>query len=127
SLRGRAWAEKKEYGRAIKDYDEAIRLDPKDAKAFNRLAWLLATCPVNKWRDGKRAVETARRACELSARKNGNYLDTLAAAYAEAGQFAEAIRWQKKALEDESFATAQGSDARKRLELYKAKKPYRQP
>ena len=88
--RGRAWNDKGEYDRAIADFDQAIRLDPKHAVAYNGRgdAWLRATCPNEKYRDGKRAVESATRACELTDWKKAGHLDTLAAAYAECGDFA---------------------------------------
>jgi tetratricopeptide (TPR) repeat protein len=111
---------------AIADYDEAIRLNPKDAQSHNRLAWLLATSPAPQSRNGKRAVELAQRACELTAWKRAAYLDTLAAAHAEAGNFVEAIRWQEKALGFAEFLKSSGEAARMRLELYRQEKPYRE-
>jgi tetratricopeptide (TPR) repeat protein len=122
--RGNAWRAKKEYAKAVQDYGEAIRLEPKDASALNNQAWLLATCPDEKYRDGKNAVELARRACELTAWKDLNYFDTLAAACAEAGQFEEAVRWQEKVLAEPAFVRGSGEAARRRLELYQNKKPY---
>jgi tetratricopeptide (TPR) repeat protein len=116
---------KKEYEKGLADYSEAIRLDPKFAYAYNNTAWLLATCPVEKVRNGKKAIEYATKACELTDFKNGSYIDTLAAAYAEAGQFAEAVKYQMQALENAAFEKAEGDSARKRLELYKNKKPFR--
>ena len=67
----------------------------------------------------------ARQACELTKWREANALDTLAAAYAAAGDFAEAVRWQEKALEDSAFAKTNGARARARLALYRAGKPYR--
>ena len=54
------------YDKAIADYNEAIRLDPKYALAYNGLAWLAATCPDAKYRDGKKAVQSAVTACKLT-------------------------------------------------------------
>jgi tetratricopeptide (TPR) repeat protein len=63
--RGTAWLDKKEYDKARKDFDEAIRVDPEDADTYQSIAWLLATWPEEKVRDGKRAIYLATKACEL--------------------------------------------------------------
>ncbi|MBV8315143.1 MAG: tetratricopeptide repeat protein [Planctomycetaceae bacterium] len=122
--RGVAWGHKQEYDKALADYNEAIRLDPQDTSAHNGRAWVWATSPEEKYRDGKRAVESATRGCELSGWKEANHLGTLAAAYAEVGDFAKAVEWQTKAIEllkDEKGK----DDYRARLKLYQEKKPYR--
>jgi tetratricopeptide (TPR) repeat protein len=123
--RGVAWRAKKEYDRAIADYNEAIRLDPKLVITYNGRAWLWATCPDAKYRDGKRAVESATRACELSGWKDADRLDTLAAAYAEAGDFDAAVTWQSKA--NALFTDAEiKKGGQERLQHYREKKPYRE-
>jgi hypothetical protein len=86
-----------------------------------------ATCPDGKYRDGKAAVEDAKRACELSGWKLAEQIDTLAAAYAEVGDFAKAVEYQEQALADKGFVKEHGKGARERLELYRDKKPYREP
>jgi len=111
-----------EYAEALKDYETAAR---QSLLAANNIAWLRATCPVEKFRDGKAAVELALKVCELTKNREGAYLDTLAAAYAEAGKFAESAKTQEKALEDKGYALKYGDDGRARLQLYKDKKPYR--
>jgi cytochrome c-type biogenesis protein CcmH/NrfG/V8-like Glu-specific endopeptidase len=124
SFRGEAYEHKKEYERARSDFEEALRLDPDNLRASRELAWLCATCPQQQWRDGKRAVELAGKACALSSWKDGACLDTLAAAYAEVGKFQEAIEWEKKALalvpDDER------TPFRERLEFYRRGEPFRQ-
>jgi serine/threonine protein kinase len=111
---------------AVAAFQEAVRLDPKLPHALNGLAWLLAVGP-DGLRDGKRAVELATRACERTAWKNGRVIDTLAAAYAEVGDFDKAVEYQKKALPLPELGTEVGPEARRRLELYSQKKPYRDP
>jgi tetratricopeptide (TPR) repeat protein len=120
-----AYAGRGDYGRAVKDYEAALRLVPDHPAATRNLAWLRATCPDAKYRDADLAVEGAKKACELTAWRSAAAFDTLAAAYAEAGQFDEAVKWQKKALADRKLAEESGGEMRGRLRLYEARKPYR--
>jgi tetratricopeptide (TPR) repeat protein len=112
--------------RALSDYAGAIRIEPKYASAINNRAWLRATSKVDRCRDGKLAVEEATRACELTGWKNAGYLDTLSVAYAEAGDFERAIHWQRKALEDPSYAQEEGENSREKLALFGRKQPFRE-
>lgn len=123
--RGYAHELKGDYGKAIADYNEAIRRNPEYAGAYNGLAWLWAVCPNPSFRNGQKAVEYAKKACELSQSKKPAYLDTLAAAYAEVGNFEEAIKWEKKYLD--SVLPKENLDrGRQRLALYEQRKPYRE-
>jgi tetratricopeptide (TPR) repeat protein len=123
--RGNAWSNKKEYDRALKDYEETMRLDPKYPNGYNAMAWLMATCPEEKYRHGDKAIELATEACDLTAWKEGLILDTLAAAYAEAGNFELAVKYQKQVLDFPDVGQNYREEARARLKLYEAKKPYR--
>jgi tetratricopeptide (TPR) repeat protein len=98
--------------------------DLVESAASNAFAWLWATSPDAKFRDGKRAVEFATRACELSHWKEAYPIGTLAAAHAEAGDFDAAVMWQEKAqtLYKDDKDREKGLD---RLVRYKAHKPYR--
>jgi tetratricopeptide (TPR) repeat protein len=127
AARANFWTKIRNYGKAIQDYDEVLRLNPNELPSYNTLAWLLATCSQQTFRDGGKAIKLATRACELSSWKSGAHLDTLAAAYAEVGQFDTAIRYQGQALQDPTYAGGRGDVLRQRLELYKQNRPYRQP
>ena len=110
---------------ARRSYEEAAKAGPKSHAAYNDLAWLLATCWDDSVRDGKRATELATIACELTRWKDGRIIDTLSAAYAEAGKFQEAVKYQKKAVEFAEAYTAEAiRELRERLKLYESGKPY---
>jgi tetratricopeptide (TPR) repeat protein len=104
---------------------EPIKAQPTSVPAYDSLARFLATCLDDKVRDGKRAVEYARTACERTDWKNPLYLETLAAAYAETSQFEEAVRYQTRALDNPALKGVLRDAVRERLELYQRKKPLR--
>jgi tetratricopeptide (TPR) repeat protein len=92
---------------------------------LDSLARIQATCPEDSLRNGKEALEKSLRACELSNWESADIIDTLAAAYAEVGDFDRAVKYQMQAI---SMSGTYGPARRKmeeRLELYREHKPYR--
>jgi serine/threonine-protein kinase len=111
------------YAKAIQDHLDALKRDPKCANTFNQLGWIWATAPDPDVRNGSRAKECATRACELSEWQEAGYLDTLAAACAELGEFDDAVKWMEKAM---ALVTPDAEeDYRSRLTLYQQGKPAR--
>jgi tetratricopeptide (TPR) repeat protein len=121
---GNAAYYRSEFGKALASFDECLRLDPENAFACNSKAWLLATCPEDERRDGLEAIRLAKKACELTQDKVASFLDTLAAAYAEAGEFEEAVAAQRRALE--IAAPQERAEFAARLKLFREKKKYRE-
>ncbi len=97
--RGAVYSQMGEWYQALADLETALRLTPNDVDAHLTRAWMLATCPEPKLRDGSKAVASATRACELTQWKKARPLAALAAGYAESGDFQSAVRWQQKAIE----------------------------
>src|SRR5437016_13243667 len=124
--RGDAYLHEGPFKRAQLDCVVAVRLDPRESEVLNNAAWFRATCPDASIRNGKEAVELASRACQLEKWKDADEIDTLAAAHAEAGNFAEAERYQLKALSLLSEDEALRPKFQARLKLYRAKQPIRQ-
>lgn len=113
---------------ALNYLERAIAAEPNSVPALNNCAWLLATSPDDAIRNGARAVDLAKRACQISQWKIPMLMGTLAAAYAEAGQFVDAV-----AMADKAIAVAreekQDDTAKRNVELralYQSGKPYRE-
>ena len=123
SNRGVARMGKGEFELAKADLEEAISLSPEMSDGLNSLAWFLATCPNEQFRNGDEAVAKAKQACELSNWKDWSYIETLSVAQAEKGEFKEAIELATKAKE---LAPANmKSEFDQRIELFKSEQPYR--
>ncbi|NOT32006.1 MAG: sulfatase-like hydrolase/transferase [Planctomycetes bacterium] len=120
------------YGKdelALQRYEEALRLEPGQAEPTARLARFLASTPDEKLRNGERALALAQRASDLTGGENPHALDTLAAAYAAAGRFPDAVtaahhaEKRARAIGDEALAAA----IEQRLALYALEKPFIAP
>jgi tetratricopeptide (TPR) repeat protein len=114
---------------AIAQLQQAVQLQPADPAILNTLAWLLAACPQASLRNGDKAVVLARKANDLTGGNNPLILHTLAAAYAEAGRFPEAVDAAQRALQ---LAGTQSNDAlagqlQFELTLYQAGNPFHFP
>jgi tetratricopeptide (TPR) repeat protein len=126
---GAALADKGRFEEAIGNFRKAIQISPNYAEAQNNLAWVLAVNPDAELRNGAEAVRLAERACELTHYGEPLFIRTLAAAYAEAGRFPDAVTTAEKA---EQLAISAGSKklaekSRQLLELYRAGKTYHEP
>ena len=87
------------HSEAIQDYETVLKLDPDADSPLNNLAWVLATSPTDELRDGERAVELATKACEVTKYDAPHILSTLAAGYAETGDFEEAVKRSTEAVD----------------------------
>jgi tetratricopeptide (TPR) repeat protein len=117
------------YEQAIENLNKAIQMEPDNVDFINNLAWLYATCRNTSLQNPDKAVDLAKKACLLTNYINPLPLDTLAAAYACAGQFDLAVKTAGQAMDiiknsKDSYQQTTVSEIQKRLDLYKAGRPY---
>jgi tetratricopeptide (TPR) repeat protein len=125
SARGSAYFKKGKYKEAASAFEKALRLFPNSDSALGRFAWFRATSPDASLRNGKEAIRMSMRACELMGWKEPRAISTLAAAYAEAGDFNQAVKYQ---LQASNMASEYGpvlKEERERLTLYRDHKLWR--
>jgi tetratricopeptide (TPR) repeat protein len=119
------------YQLATADLDKAIYLAPRYESVLNAMAWFKAVCPETAYRDGKKAVELGKRACVITEWRRSTYLDTLAAAYAECGDFDQAIKYENQAISKKNpgFSPKEkkwvAEDQQKHLQFFQSHKAYR--
>lgn len=128
SWRGRSDAEISigEHEKAKSDLEKALAINPEDDGVLNNLAWLLATSPEDNLRDGKRAITLATKACEVTEWKEAHVISTLAAGYAETGDFDSAKRFSQQAIEAGSDVEEVKKQLEKELESYQKGQPWRE-
>jgi len=117
-----------DFAGAAARFEQAVRLSPNEPRPIKNLARLLATCPEGALRSGPRAVALAEQAWRMTGSRDPDCLDTLAAAYAEAGRFDEAVAAAQKviAMAEETHRPELIEVARKRLALYQSRMPLRE-
>ena len=113
-----------EHSKAVDDYSKAIEGMPEDSGLLNNFAWLLSTSTFDTLRDGQRAVKLAERACKITEYKAAHILSTLAASYAETGDFEKAVEWSTKAVKMGDGQVVE--QLAQELSRYKEKKPWRE-
>jgi tetratricopeptide (TPR) repeat protein len=121
-----------DHAAAVADFERAIALEPKDSPLLNNFAWVLATSPDDGVRNGARALELAKKACDLTKYEKPHILSTLAAAYAETGDFEDARKWSQKAVDLNKDNKEDKDDDEMTVELarelasYQENKPWRE-
>ncbi|NQT70115.1 MAG: tetratricopeptide repeat protein [Desulfobacteraceae bacterium] len=125
---GKIFANQGKTENAILHFHKALQKDPDMTQALYNLSWIGATSEDDKFRNGIEAIKLAEKLCKLQNYSQPLSLDALAAAYAEAGRFKEAVLTAQKALK---LALLSGPEElalglQKRLKLYQAKRPFRQ-
>jgi Flp pilus assembly protein TadD len=125
---GNAFLQKRALSEAVVQYEKSLQLTPGSIVVLNNLALIFATCSDAQLRNGFRAIELAKRADELCARKNPSIVRTLAAAYAETGQFKEATETAERALKlaAKPGDSALVNDIRLDIDLYEINLPRRE-
>jgi tetratricopeptide (TPR) repeat protein len=111
---------------ALADLERALEIKPDDTGVLNNLAWLLATSPDDDLRDGARAIDLAKKACELTEWKEAHIISTLAAGHAERKDFETAKKYSRQAVESSGETADVTEQLKKELASYDAGKPWRE-
>ncbi len=121
---GNIYSDKREYPKALANYNEALQIDSSNFNAYNGRAWIQATALQTDLRDGKQALKDAAQACKITNWANPNFIDTLAVSTAETGDFDGAVRWELYAQSIPNQPADVAEEIKEDLALFQAHKPY---
>jgi len=126
---GNALVQKGFLGEAVDHYEKALQSEPDSILPLNNLAWVMSTGPDDSLRNNEIAVELATKANQLSKESNPVFTRTLAAAYAQAGQFEKAIETARRASEQANAQGVRGLalQIQEDVDLYQRRTPLRDP
>src|SRR6266567_2809175 len=113
------------YAEALKEFNYLISLHPRPvtlARALSDRAWFYATCPDSSFRNGQQAVKDAKAACSIMQWKDEDMIDTLAVAYAEAGDFDSAVQYVSQALAAKGISPEDAKVFREHLAWFQQRK-----
>src|SRR5213080_3580142 len=117
---------KGEIADGIRQFEKTLEIAPRSVPALNNLAWIFATCSDPAFRDGAKALELAQKANDFSGRNNPVILRTLAAAYANAGQFSRAVEVGQLALSFTDRQNPLANALQREIAGYEASEPHRE-
>src|SRR6266576_1652992 len=124
-LRANIYVRLRKYTDASKEFNYLISLHPRPvtlARALTDRAWFQATCPDSSFRNGQQAVKDAKAACSIMQWKDEDMIDTLAAAYAEAGDFDSAVQYVSQALAVKGISSESAKAFREHLAWFQQRK-----
>lgn len=124
TAKGQYWLRKKNYAKAIAEFDSALKLEPEHVKALIGKSLVLAAGSDMQWHDSAKAVELSNKACEVTGWKDAAAIDSLGVAHAANGNFSEAGKFVKQALDDPLYSKKHGEQAKKRLALFQNNLPF---
>jgi Tfp pilus assembly protein PilF len=127
-LRANVNARLGKYADALKEFNYLISLHPRNvtlARALGDRAWFQATCPDASFRNGQEAIKDAKAACSIMVWKDENMIETLAAAYAEVGDFNSAVQYAQQALAIKNISATDSKRIQRHLESFQQHKPIR--
>jgi tetratricopeptide (TPR) repeat protein len=127
-LRAKINARLGKYAEALKEFNSLASLHPRPvtlARVLSDRAWFYSTCPNASFRNGQQAVKDAKAACSIMVWKDENMIDTLAAAYAEAGDFNSAVQYAQQALAIKNISATDSKRIQRHLQSFQQRKPVR--